>query len=202
MPGPYFIVVADPPWKKTPTGVVNTKIADPDNPAYKKTVYSAKGWWAEGKSLSTQQICSIEVPTTDDAYLFLWCTASTIDEALEVTKAWGFTYKTTMVWVKTVTPPIFGYYVRIGHELMIVSIKGKPKRPSSKAMFPSVLFYPRMTGGSAGAKPDLFYEMMDENMLPGKRIDMFGRKSRKGWDIFNNEASVKRSVKLKVHPLP
>jgi len=39
-------------------------------------------------------ICALQIPSADNAALFLWATAPKLPEALEVMKAWGFTYKT------------------------------------------------------------------------------------------------------------
>jgi hypothetical protein len=51
---------------------------------------------------STKDICAIPVwrITTEDCVLLLWATVPMLPDALEVMKAWGFTYKSSFVWVK------------------------------------------------------------------------------------------------------
>ena len=54
----------------------------------------------------------------DDAFLFLWVTANYLPDGLEVMRAWGFVYRTNIVWVKDKIG--LGYYVRHQHELCLI----------------------------------------------------------------------------------
>jgi len=51
-------------------------------------------------TMPLEKIKTFEVPAADNAVLFLWAVASKLPEALEVMAAWGFEYKTSLVWVK------------------------------------------------------------------------------------------------------
>ena len=49
----------------------------------------------------SEDICALplDTVTTDDALLFLWATSPKLAEAMQVLEAWGFTYRTSMVWI-------------------------------------------------------------------------------------------------------
>ena len=83
----YNIIYADPPWK------------------YK--VYSKKGLGRSAEShYPTMDLEAIKALPIDnladkDCALFLWVTFPCLQEAFEVIKSWGFTYKTVaFVWIK------------------------------------------------------------------------------------------------------
>ena len=72
----YNVIYADPPWSFTPyseaTGM--DRAADNDYP-----------------TMTTEQICNIEIPAAEDAALFLWATMPMLKDALLVMEAWCFT---------------------------------------------------------------------------------------------------------------
>ncbi len=58
----------------------------------------------------------------DDSVLFMWATSPKLREAMQVVEAWGFDYKTCMVWVKDKIG--MGYYARQQHELLLIAKRG------------------------------------------------------------------------------
>jgi MT-A70 len=94
----YPVIYADPPWAYH---------------VYNET--SGAGWVAAEKypTMPLEEICALPVPNvaTDDAVLFMWTTAPLLQEAFEVLAAWGFEYKTNVVWVKHVSSGL-GFYAR------------------------------------------------------------------------------------------
>jgi hypothetical protein len=56
------------------------------------------------------EICALPIPATPDAVLFMWTTNPLLPEALRVFEAWGFGYKSNMVWAKDKIG--LGYIVR------------------------------------------------------------------------------------------
>lgn len=53
-------------------------------------------------SLSVEELCALPVGglATDDAHLHLWVTNAFMFEAFKLFAAWGFEFRTTLVWVK------------------------------------------------------------------------------------------------------
>ncbi|MDR3488753.1 MAG: MT-A70 family methyltransferase [Bradyrhizobium sp.] len=122
-----------------------------------------------------------------DAWLFLWATAPLLPRCLEVMSAWGFTYKTTLIWRKTtrsgkvrVGP---GYLARTMHEQILVGSLGLPHYAHA---------LPSIFDGLArehSRKPEEFYERIERFAPQARKLDLFGRQSRPGWLVFGNEAT-------------
>jgi len=144
-------------------------------------------------TMTTEKICELKVPASKDAILFLWATNPKLEDALKVIKAWGFEYKTNMVWVKAVTSKDdqiiknqigTGYYFRGQHELLLVAKKGNISPPDEPDRCTSVLIVPRE---EHSRKPDVVYEII-ENMYPnGKYLELFATSERKGWVAWGNK---------------
>lgn len=118
----------------------------------------------------------------DDAVLFLWVTSPLLEESFDVVKAWGFEYKTSMVWDKVAHN--VGHYVSVRHEFLLICTKGS-YTPEVKKLHDSV-YEEERTGHSK--KPEYFRELIDEIYPNAKRIEMFAREQHDGWDVWGNEA--------------
>lgn len=120
----------------------------------------------------------------DQAVLFLWATPSMIEAALQTMKAWGFEYRTQMVWVK---PSIgLGKYVRQRHEILLIGRRGDHPAPLSENLSDSVIEAPR---GEHSAKPEIFHEIIERMYPDAARIELFRRGTpRKGWLAWGAEA--------------
>lgn len=99
---------------------------------------------------------------------------------------WRFQYVTTGVWIKrTINGKMrwgTGYRLRSCHEPFLIGIIGNPKTPRN---IPSVL------DGLArehSRKPDIAYDIAERMLPDAKRLELFGRERRPGWDVFGNEA--------------
>ena len=126
--------------------------------------------------MPTEEICGLKIPAAKDAVLFLWATNPKLEDALKVMEAWGFTYKTNMVWVKDRMGT--GYYFRGQHELLLVGIKGNFSPPLEENRPPSVLFAPVR---EHSRKPDEVYEIIERMYPHGRYLELFARRKREGW---------------------
>lgn len=80
----YRVMVADPPWR------------------HKDKLPGKRGAAAHYSTLSLREIEQFQLPAMGrPSVLFLWRLASLPNEALSVARAWGFTPKTEVTWVKT-----------------------------------------------------------------------------------------------------
>jgi N6-adenosine-specific RNA methylase IME4 len=169
----YTVISADPPWRFE--------------------TYSAKGKLKKSAelhypTLSLAEIAALPVSqlATPDAVLFLWGTAPMLLQAIAMMEAFGFTYKSNLVWVKTTKHGKIafgtGYRIRNSHEHLLIGVRGNPKNTKSErsAIISQLREHSR--------KPDEAAELM-ERWLPGAtRIDLFGgRATRAGWDSFGNQ---------------
>ncbi|MBA7710998.1 hypothetical protein ES703_119948 [subsurface metagenome] len=126
------------------------------------------------------------VPITDkfasNCILFLWATAPKLNEALELIKAWGFTYKTHLIWAKDKMG--LGWYCRNQHELLLIAEKGAMPLPPPASRPKSIINAPRT---NHSRKPKKIYGLI-ERAYPGYQyLELFGRdNNRKKWTVWGN----------------
>jgi len=163
--GKFSIIYADPPWE------------------YEHSISTTREIENHYPTLELEKIKKIKVPSDDNAMLFLWTPAPKIEEALDVVKAWGFSYRTCMVWVKDKIGT--GYYSRGKHELLLIGTKGEGiGLPLPENRPESVIFADRTEHSK---KPDIFYEIIEKMYPKHSRIELFARNGRNGWEAWGNE---------------
>ena len=123
-----------------------------------------------------------------DCILFMWATFPKLQEALDVIKAWGFTYKTNaFTWVKKnkKSDSFFwgmGRWTRSNAEVCLLAVKGNPKRIDMGIR--SVIMSP-IEGHSK--KPDIVRDKIVKLIGDLPRIELFARNKIDGWDSWGNE---------------
>jgi N6-adenosine-specific RNA methylase IME4 len=123
----------------------------------------------------------------DDCTLFMWAVMPQLQEALDVIKAWGFTYKTVAFnWVKQNRSGdgLFfgmGYWTRANSEVCLLATRGSPVRLNADVH--QVIMSPV---AEHSRKPDEAAARI-ERLVPGPYIELFARRPRAGWDVFGNE---------------
>lgn len=121
-----------------------------------------------------------------DARLFLWRVAAMQEEALAVVRAWRFTPKAEMIWIKTRADLVslhigMGRTVRNTHEAVLIGQRGHPERLNKS--IPSVFRAPYT---AHSAKPDHFFTLV-EALSPGPYLELFARRQRPGWTCIGDE---------------
>ena len=169
-PGKYRVIYADPPWKY----------------GDERGTVAAGGAVAQYPLMSIESLCKMDVAllAAKDAVLFMWVTVPLADEALEVVDAWGFEYKTQLVWDKQ--RPFYGNYSHVQHELLYICTKGSCT-PAKGVDLPHSIVSIKRTKHSA--KPHEFYDLIETLYPRGKKIELFARNEREGWDCWGNEVS-------------
>lgn len=165
----YPIIYADPPWRY-------------ENPPMGASIRSIENHYP---TMTLEEICALPVAelATDDAVLYLWATAPKLAECMQVIVAWGFGYRTCMVWDKVHIG--MGYYARNQHEILLIAKRGNIPPPLAGTQESSVL---REQRGEHSAKP-IFYQEMIERHYPGlPKIELFSRNPRDGWSAWGNQA--------------
>ncbi len=139
-------------------------------------------------TMSVDDICALPVGDLADdvAYLHLWTTNAFLFEAAKVIEAWGFTYKSVLVWVK---PQMgIGNYWRVSHEFLLLGVRGARTFPDGMKNFKSWMEVKR---GEHSAKPAVFRDLI-EKVSPGPYLELFGRKTSPNWTVWGNQ--VERSL--------
>lgn len=172
----YSVLAADPPW---PFG---DKLPSKSG--------ESRGAERKYKVLTIPEICNFRLPPLeDDALCFLWRVAAMQEEALAVMRAWGFTPKSEVVWVKQakvgglVLAMGMGRYVRHSHEVCLIGTRNNGLRLVKDHGVRSVIFAPR---GEHSAKPDAFYQLVDR-LCEGPKVELFARRQWPGWICLGNE---------------
>lgn len=122
--------------------------------------------------MSTQEICEMPIQgiCAEDAVLFMWCSSSLLPEALQVVSAWGFSFKTSMVWDKQVAGQ--GAYCRQMHETLLIATKGQVPEVPFSARPPSVLKYARL---EHSRKPREVCDLIDAMYPELPKVELFCR---------------------------
>ena len=116
------------------------------------------------------------------ARIFLWTTNRFLPGAFDVLRAWGFSYKQTIVWHKDGNPSPWGGSVAPNHaEYLLVGVRGKPQRLQ--------MWKTNVIGINVGRhsqKPERFIDLI-EQVSPGPYLELFARRPRLGWSVWGNE---------------
>lgn len=173
--GKYDLIVVDPPWQ---IGKVNKS-----NRALRKdgtrSAHNQRKVYQQ-LSLTQIQLLPIQRLAKDNCVVFLWTIQKHLRQAFSVMDTWGFSHRLTLTWHKNIGLALFGF--RWESEFVLVGYCGKmdvfPKRPTVRTCF-------QAPNRGHSVKPDEFYEMIKP--FGKKRIDLFARQPRDGYDVWGNE---------------
>lgn len=175
--GKFSTFVVDPPWRY---GNTSTRGAAEDH----------------YPTMSIEELCDLSVVpdhAADEAHLYLWTTAGHLPEAFAVMSAWGFDYKTYLVWVK---PQMgMGNYFRVSTELVLFGVRG-----GMRTQHRGIKNYFEAKRGKHSSKPPAFHDIV-EQASPGPYMELFSRcsadqmltgcqcsKCRLGWTVWGAES--------------
>ena len=172
----FKTILADPPWQfSNRTG----KMA----PEHKRL--------NRYQTLSLRQICEIPVQIAADspAHLYLWVPNALLPEGLEVMRAWGFSYKTNLIWhkIRKDGGPDgrgVGFYFRNTTEMVLFGIRGTLRTQPPGRRQVNII---KSQKQEHSRKPDELYEII-ESCSPGPYLELFARGSRTGWQPWGNQA--------------
>ena len=173
----FRTILADPPWQfQNRTG----KVA----PEHKRlNRYS---------TMDLQAICDLPVAEVaqDTAHLYMWVPNALLPEGLEVMKAWGFNYKSNLIWHKIRKDGGsdgrgVGFYFRNVTEIILFGTRGKNARTEAPGRRQVNMIETRKREHSR--KPDEQYELI-EACSPGPYLELFARGERPKWSVWGNQA--------------
>lgn len=173
----FGTVLADPPWRFTNrTG----KVA----PEHRRL--SRYG------TMTVEEICALPVAEmlAPVAHCYLWVPNALLPEGITVLRAWGFEYKSNIVWHKVRKDGGsdgrgVGFYFRNVTELVLFGVRGKNARTLAPGRRQVNLVAARKREHSR--KPDEIFPIV-EACSPGPRLELFARGTRPGWTVWGNQA--------------
>ena len=174
----FRTVLADPPWRFTNrTG----KMA----PEHRRLSRYGTMDLPEIKALPVAEIVQ------EPAHLYLWVPNALLPQGIEVLNAWGFEYKSNIVWHKVRKDGGsdgrgVGFYFRNVTEIVLFGVRGKNARTLDPGRRQVNLLAAQKREHSR--KPDELYSVI-ETCSRGPFLEMFARDTRRGWVVWGNEAS-------------
>lgn len=160
----FRTVLADPPWRYQNTA--SRGAAENHYP-----------------TLTVDEICREPIVelVDDQAHLHLWTTNAFLESAFTVMRAWGFKFKSCLVWVK---PQMgLGNYWRVSHEFLLFGIRGRLKFRRHDVR--SWVLAPR----TKHSRKPFRIRTLVEAVSPGPYLELYGREEHPstGWTVYGNE---------------
>ncbi len=174
----YRTIYADPPWQfQNRTG----KVA-PENKRLNRY---------ETMTLDEIKRLPVANVTAEKCHLYLWIPNALLPQGLEVMEAWGFEYKTNIIWEKVRRDGMpdgrgVGFYFRNVTEILLFGIKGGNNRTLDPGRSQVNLI--RAIKREHSRKPDEFVPLI-QRCSPGPYLELFARGNREGWDMWGNQAT-------------
>jgi len=173
----FGTILADPPWQfQNRTG----KVA----PEHRRL--SRYG------TMALDEICALPIAdiAAEPSHLYLWVPNALLPDGLKVMEAWGFQYKSNLVWRKIRKDGGsdgrgVGFYFRNVTEILLFGVRGKNARTLAPGR--RQVNYLESRKREHSRKPDEQYEII-EACSPGPRLELFSRGTRKGWKVWGNQA--------------
>lgn len=183
----FGCVMADPPWRfQNRTG----KVA----PEHKRL--------ARYPTMELDEICALPVADhlEDRAHCYLWVPNALLPEGLKVLEAWGFQYKSNIIWEKVRKDGGpdgrgVGFYFRNVTEILLFGVRGKDVRTLPPGRSQVNYMEAEEPDGDVlktrkrehSRKPDEQYKII-EGCSWGPYLELFGRGKRDGWTVWGNQA--------------
>jgi N6-adenosine-specific RNA methylase IME4 len=173
----FATILADPPWRfANRTG----KMA----PEHKRL--------SRYETMSIEEICALPVGEVarERAHLYLWVPNALLPWGLQALAAWGFTYKSNIVWHKVRKDGGsdgrgVGFYFRNVTELILFGVRGRNIRTLAPGRRQVNLIATRKQEHSR--KPYEQYPII-ESCSEGPYLELFARGRRDGWTSWGAEA--------------
>ena len=174
----FHTILADPPWRFTNrTG----KMA----PEHRRL--------SRYETMSIEDICALPVADLvyEPAHLYLWVPNALLPWGLQTMAAWGFDYKSNIVWHKIRKDGGsdgrgVGFYFRNVTEMLLFGIRGRNARTLAPGRRQVNMIETRKREHSK--KPDEQYEII-EACSKGPYLEMFARGARAGWTYWGQQAN-------------
>lgn len=175
----YKTILADPPWDIHQKGRHNNRSAE-----------------SHYQLMSLEQIKSMPVQdlAEENAHLYLWVCNGLLQEGLDVIKAWGFTYRSPLYWIK---PRLgLGNYIRNASETCLFATRGRaPVKFHGQGNW---MFCPQQEHSH---KPEEQFAVIERLSHP-PYLELFARRRRPGWDAWGNEVPGGSDIIIPGYPVP
>jgi N6-adenosine-specific RNA methylase IME4 len=172
----FGTILADPPWRFiNRTG----KVA----PEHRRLARYA--------TMTAREIAALPIRdfAASRSHCYLWTPNALVLDALSVLEAWGFTYKTMLIWHKVRKDGGsdgrgVGFYFRNVTETVLFGVRGSLRTFQAGRRQVNLLATRKR---EHSRKPDEFYGIV-EACSPGPFLELFARYAQPGWSAWGDEA--------------
>lgn len=184
--GKYQIICADPPWKLQKGGkkAVRPKSSggDLDYPTLGLSDIQDILW--DARELADK-----------DHVLFCWTIDKYLHQTEQMLKDLGYKVHARMIWNKVTGIPA-AFTIRFGHEYLLYAYHGKllSVAEAERGKIHSV-FTEQVKRHSQ--KPEISYQIIERLYPDTKKLELFARQKRVGWDVWGNEVESDISLQPK-----
>lgn len=176
----YDLIVADPPWKQSKGGKksVRPKSSGTELDYPVCTLNEIKDHLKQATSLCQG----------DNSILFLWTIDKYLFEAQKIAESLGYKLHARMIWNKVNGIPA-AFTIRFGHEYLLYMYRGKltPVDLNERGKIHSV-FTEKVQKHSQ--KPEISYEIINRLYPNLKKLELYARQERDGYDCWGNEVPI------------
>lgn len=130
------------------------------------------------------------------SHIYLWCPNALLADGLRLMEAWGFTYKTNLVWYKVRKDGGpdgrgVGFYFRNVTELVLFGVKGKLRTLPPGRRQTNIMVHRKREHSK---KPPLIYNIV-EDCSPGPFLELFARHRREGWQQWGDQVDTYEQIR-------
>lgn len=171
----YGTILADPPWQfANRTG----KIA----PEHKRLKRYGTLTFQEIQEIPVQRVAAAQ------SHLYLWVPNALLKEGLTIMEAWGFLYKTNLIWhkIRKDGGPDgrgVGFYFRNTTEMVLFGTRGHLRTLAPGRRQVNII---KTMKREHSRKPDELYEII-EACSPGPYLELFARGKQEGWNQWGDQ---------------
>ena len=176
--GKYQIILADPPWQIGKGGKkavrVNSSGGELDYPTISLSKIQDILWDARGLA-------------DKDHVLFCWTIDKYLHQSEELLRALDYKLHARLIWNKVTGIPA-AFTIRYGHEYLLYAYHGKllPVAEAERGKIHSV-FTEQVKRHSQ--KPEVSYQIIERLYPNTRKLELFARRQRDGWDVWGNEVA-------------
>jgi N6-adenosine-specific RNA methylase IME4 len=185
----FKTVLADPPWQF----VNRTGKVAPEHRRLNRYC-----------TMTVKEICDLPVDRVVEqtAHLYLWVPNALLPEGLQVMQAWGFKYKSNIIWHKLRKDGGsdgrgVGFYFRNVTEILLFGVRGRNARTLELGR--TQVNYIGTRKREHSRKPDEQYPLI-EGCSPGPYLELFARGARAGWIAWGMQAVDDYAPTWKTYP--
>ncbi len=122
------------------------------------------------------------------SHIYLWCPNALLAEGLHLLKAWGFTYKTNLIWYKVRKDGGpdgrgVGFYFRNVTEMVLFGVKGKMRTLAPGRRQTNIIVQRKR---EHSRKPPTLYDII-EDCSPSPHLELFARERRECWYVWGDQ---------------